>query len=70
MDFTLVSLKDWVGVPHASTNFDTEDVAAKPAVRLLAFFEALGNGVELYCHSDNCIEASETFRRMQPINKQ
>ena len=37
IDFMLVSLREWVGVLHASTNLDTEDVAAKPAVRLLGF---------------------------------
>ena len=70
MKLKLVSLKEWVGVLHASTNSNIKDVAAKPAVRLLSFFEALGDGRELYYHSDNCIKASETFRLMQPVNKQ
>ena len=55
---------------HASTNLNTEDVAAKPAARLIGFFEALGNGIELYCRSKNCIKAGTTFRRMQLVNKQ
>ena len=40
-----------------------------PAVTLLSFFEAIGQGMEVRYRTENSIQASTTFRQMQPASK-
>lgn len=39
------------------------------AVRLMGFFEALGDGMEVSFCTENSAKASETFRQMQPVSE-
>ena len=39
-----------------------------PAARLLGFFEAIEQGMEIRCRTENTVQASKTFRQMQPVS--
>jgi len=57
-----VPMKHWVEKLRRSTT-------STPAARLLGFFEAIGEGMEVRFRTENSSKASETFRQMQPISE-
>lgn len=57
-----IPLTRWVEELRKSTIFT-------PAARLLSFFEAVGQGMEVRYRTENSAKASKTFRQMQPVNK-
>ena len=57
-----VPMTEWVAELRKCTTYT-------PAVALLSFFEAIGQGVEVRYRTENSAQASTTFRQMQPASE-
>lgn len=57
-----IPLVQWVEELRKSTTFT-------PAAKLLGFFEALGQGIEVRYRTTNSATASKTFRQMRPVGE-